>query len=64
MDRNKTFRYMAIYLPTNSKFVRIYDGSHGEHLTKAEFYDLLVRWNNQQPTRWLYVPMGETEKCV
>jgi hypothetical protein len=48
----KTFRYRWFHIPT---------GQSGETEHRFEsseaFLDAVAKWNNQQPSQWLYAPI-------
>lgn len=50
----KTYFYTCIHLPSQHVFARMVRCD-----TLREFYDLIVKWNAEQPKTWLYAPTGD-----
>lgn len=51
----KQFAYLTIHLPTQRTFLNKTECK----LTLQEFYHMMCKWNEQNPSVWLYSPIPE-----
>lgn len=54
------YRFVWIHIPTGKTGVTMWDSfDHvGGYPSNEEFYQLVTRWNRQQPDVWAYCPLS------